>query len=67
MNWQDYIAIGVVHLALIVVAKRVIRAYFGRGKHGCGSGCGSCASPPMSGIKSKNVLQIETRPIERRT
>ncbi|HZN34178.1 MAG TPA: FeoB-associated Cys-rich membrane protein [Pirellulaceae bacterium] len=44
MHWTDYLALGLFAVAAIVVAARAYRAFFGRSKAGCGSGCGSCSS-----------------------
>ena len=57
MNWQDYIAIGIVLLALKVVGKCVIQPYF-EGKYGCGSGCGSCTAD-SKGLPTRELLTIE--------
>jgi len=44
MTWHDYLAIALFAAATAVVAARAYRAFFGRVKPGCGSGCGSCSS-----------------------
>ena len=46
MVWHDYLALALFAAAAAVVATRAYRAFFGRAKPGCGSGCNSCSGNP---------------------
>ena len=45
MDWQLLFTIAIVLAAAAYVLRAVIRAAIGRGRAGCGSGCGKCAAP----------------------
>jgi hypothetical protein len=63
MNWHDYIAMGLVYLALHFVVKRVVAAWFGHAKPGCGSGCGTCSN--VVAKKPPDLLAIDPAPVQR--
>jgi len=44
MHWHDYLALAIVAVAAVAVVLRGYRSLFGRGKPGCGAGCGSCSA-----------------------
>ena len=45
MSWQLLITVIIVAVAFGFVVRAVIRALLGRGRAGCGSGCGKCSVP----------------------
>jgi hypothetical protein len=66
MNWPDYLAMSVSAIAAIYVGARAYRALLGRGKAGCGSGCGSCSTKASAPSAPANLLTIGAAPGERR-
>ena len=61
MHWTDYLALGLFAAAAIVVAVRAYRAFFGRSKASCGSGCGTCSSN-LGEPKRGSLLTIGSPP-----
>jgi len=49
MSWQDFLAVGMVAAAAVVVGVRAWGALMGKGKAGCGNGCGTCGSERSKG------------------
>lgn len=45
MDWQTAITVAIVVVATAYVLRAMLRPLLGRGKAGCGSGCGKCAAP----------------------
>ena len=44
MDWQYAVTVAIVALAAAYVLRAALRTLFGQVGHGCGSGCGKCAS-----------------------
>jgi hypothetical protein len=57
VGWQDFLAMGFVAAAAVVVAVRAWKAMAGRGKTGCGSGCGTCGNDRAK-VKGGELLEI---------
>ena len=47
MDWQFAITVLLVAGAAGYVLRTVLRPILGRGRAGCGSGCGKCAAPKL--------------------
>jgi hypothetical protein len=45
LGWQDFVAIGIVLLAVGYLARLALGALTRKEKSGCGAGCGKCSSP----------------------
>lgn len=45
MDWQYWLTLTLVAGAGAYVLRAVLRPVFGRGRAGCGTGCGKCAAP----------------------
>jgi hypothetical protein len=57
MGWQDVLAVGVVAAAAVMVGVRAWRAMVGKGKAGCGSGCGTCGNGAAK-VMGRELLEI---------
>ena len=62
MSWQDYVAVGLVAAAAMVVGVCAWKAVTGKGKTGCGSGCGSCGSANEKGAELLTIGEAPVRP-----
>jgi hypothetical protein len=62
MNWQDYVALTLCFTAACIVAWRAYCGMLGRGKVGCGTGCGSCGAGHAAGNKPTELLTIDAGP-----
>ena len=45
MDWQFGLTLAIVAAAGVYLLRAVLKPILGRGRAGCGSGCGKCATP----------------------
>jgi len=44
LGWQDLVALGIVSLAVLYLARLALGALTRKQANGCGAGCGKCSS-----------------------